>query len=207
VRTLLAKEPENRFQTAKELADSIEEVFRQRERGSEVRERSAASAPGAVVQKYRRFWRSVARGTSTSFVKVVSTASAIASSGVSNLRERVARWRRGRRNRSIVRTADRRIARAVVASRQIGRETTKVARRFAAWAKVAWVKTNDFYARWLPTRRRALVLGSVAVLGMIVLLVVMLRGSLSPTDDSARQDRSGTKHPASRSAKSSKSQR
>jgi serine/threonine-protein kinase len=77
VRVLLAKSPENRFQSAKELASALDEASKEASRTKEVR---VASSPGVVLRQMGR-------------------------RGVTKVREYVARWRRGRRSKVVRRLA------------------------------------------------------------------------------------------------------
>src|SRR5258708_37594313 len=84
---LLAKDPDKRFQTARDLATAIEEVFQQTGRRSEVRAALPASTSGELLHRYGRVWLDRARGASSSLSKLVSSTSAIASSGRSKVRD------------------------------------------------------------------------------------------------------------------------
>jgi tRNA A-37 threonylcarbamoyl transferase component Bud32 len=212
LRVLLAKDPEKRFQTAKELAAAIEEPPG-KAGGAKVVVASPAYAPRAVLRGAGRFLRDLGRRAPTSLTKLASSTSAVASSGVSRVRAYLAGLERGRRGRALARTADRRVARTIVVARQVGRQTMKSGRKLAASARVAWARSIDYgRARWrLHARGFMLAACYVAALGLIVLLVVMLRscqGAGHP-QESGRPDRVGAKRPLPQPVKtgSSKSQR
>jgi hypothetical protein len=211
VRVLLAKNPENRFQSASELAAAMDEASRPAGRASDVRAASPAPASSGLLRRAGHFLRDLGRGTPSSLTKLASSTSAVASMSVSTVRDRLARWRRRRRNQSLARTADRWMTRTVVAARQVGRQPVKFGRELAASARNAWVRSTDYCgAQWRHhSRAWKLSVVSVAALGLIVLLVVMVRGAQASgnQDASARPDLSGAKHRPSQPAKSSKSQR
>jgi serine/threonine protein kinase len=179
LRVLLSKEPEKRCQTARELAAAIEEASQQARRASVAR---AASHPNPSIALFRRAGRSLrdlGRRAPASLAKLVSSTS-------SRFGDYVARLERSRRRRALARTADRRMARAVVAARHVARQ-----------ARVAWASSTDYCrAQWrLHPRGGRLVVGSVAALGLIVLLVVTIRSfqSVSHPEEPGRQDRAGAK--------------
>jgi hypothetical protein len=211
LRVLLAKNPENRFQSASELAAAMEEVSRQAGRASDVRAASPAHASSGLLRRAGHFLRDLGRGAPSSMTKLASSTSDVASVAVSTVRDRLARWRRRRRNQALARTADRWMTRNLVAASQIGRQTMKLGRELAASARLAWVRSTDYCgAQWrLHSRAWKLAVVSVAALGLIALLVVMVRGDQAAgnQDASARPDLSGAKHRPSQPAKSSKPQR
>jgi tRNA A-37 threonylcarbamoyl transferase component Bud32 len=213
LRILLSKEPEKRFQTAKEVAAAIEEASQQASRASVVGATSPAYAPGALLQRARRFVRDLGRGAPTSLANVVSSASAVASSGVSRVGRYVARFKRRRRGRSLARSADRRVAHTVVAARQIGRQAMTFGRKLGAAARVAWARSIDYCrSQWrLHARGWTLAAGFIAALALIVLLVVAVRScqGVGGPEESQRPDRAGAKRPLPQPAKtgSSKSHR
>jgi serine/threonine protein kinase len=200
LRVLLSKDPEKRFQTARELAAAMEDASRQ-----------ATRAPITRSPNAGRFLRYLGR-RAPSLAKLVSSTSAVASSGVSSVRGYLARLKR-RPSRTLARTADRRIARTVVIVRQVGRQSIESAQRLAAWARIAWARSANYCrAKWrLHARGWMLAVCSMAALALVVLLVVTLRScqSADHPQESTRPDRAGAKRPLPQPVKtgSSKSQR
>ena len=210
LRVLLSKDPEKRFQTARELAAAMEDASRQASGRSVV----LAASPAGITRspKTGRFLRNLGRHAPTSLAKLVSSTSAVASSGVSSVRGYLARLKRSR-SRTLARTADRRVARTVVVFRQVGRQSVKLAQWLAAWARIAWARSINYCrAKWrLHARGWTLAACSVAALALVVLLVVTLRScqSAGHPQEPSRPDRAGAKRPLPPPVKtgSSKSQR
>jgi hypothetical protein len=98
----------------------------------------------------------------------------------------------------LARAADRRAAGTVVAARQFGRRTMKFGRRLAAATRVTWSKSVRYcHARWRRLARGwRLALGSIAALGLIILLVVMVWSGqgVGHTEESG-PDQAGAKRP------------
>jgi len=193
LRTLLAKAPENRFQTAKELADALEEAAPQSSRASAVHAVSPTSRLGALVQRTGGFLWGLGRRAPSSLGKLASSTSAVASSGVARVRKYFDRLERDRRRRALARSADRQVARTVVAVRQAGRQTVKSWRKLTVSAREGWARGVDYgRAQWqLHPRRSKLAVASIAGLVVIALVVLMTRSSqdVGHPEDSARSDR------------------
>ncbi len=86
LRTLLAKDPAQRFQTARELATAIEEGARKPSAASVVRVSSPAYTPIAILQGAGHFLQNLGRRAPTSLSNLVSSTSGAASSGISRAR-------------------------------------------------------------------------------------------------------------------------
>ena len=211
VRVLLSKDPEKRFQTAKELAAAIGEASHSVRAASVARAASPAFTPRALLVSAGRFLRNLRGRAPSALVKLASATSNVASSGVSRVRNSLVHKNRGRR-RKLARTGDRRPAGTVVAARQVGRQTMKFGRRLAAAARTTWSKSVRYCrARWRRLARGwRLAVGSIAALGLIVLLVVMVRScqGAGHTEESG-PDQTGAKRPLPQPVKSepSKSRR
>jgi serine/threonine protein kinase len=193
LRTLLAKDPEKRFQTAKELADALEQASPQSSRASIVRAVSPASRPNAFMQRMGGVLSRLGHHAPSSLGKFASSTSAAASSGMGRVREYLDRLERGRRRRALARNADRQVTRAVVAVRQAGHQSAKTWRKLAAGAKERWGKGLEYCrTQWqLHPSRWKLAVASIAGLIVIALVVLMARISqgVSRPEDSARSER------------------
>jgi serine/threonine-protein kinase len=204
VRVLLSKNPENRFQTASELATALDEVSRETSRNNDVRSASAPYWPGVVLRRAGRFLWDVGRGAPSSMSKLASATSAVASGGATRVRGYVARWRRGRRNRALVQTVDRKVARSVLLARQVGR-------RLAAWGRDTWARTLVYgRAEWrFRSRGWKVVTLSAAAIGLLAIVVVTIKACQGPAmgGASGRSDVSGPRHGPPPPTKSSKSRR
>ena len=192
VRVLLSKDPKKRFQTAKELATAIDEAWQSDRAASVVRAGSPAFTPRALLVSAGRFLRNLGGRAPSALAKLASAMSNVASSGASRVRSSSVRKNR----RTLARAAARRPARTVVAARQVGRQTMKFGRRLAAAAKKTGAKSVRYCrARWrLLQLGWRLAIGFIAVLGMIVLLVVLVRSyqGAGQTEESG-PDRAGAK--------------
>jgi serine/threonine protein kinase len=211
LRTLLAKAPENRFQSAKELGDVLEEAAPQSGRASVVRAVSPASRLSALMQRTGGYIWGLGRRAPSSLGKLASSTSAVASSGVARVRKYIDRLERGRRRRALARNAERQVARTVVAVRQAGGQTVKSWRKFAVGATQRGAKGVEYCrAQWqLHPGRWKLAVASITGLVVIALVVLIARSSQSGSraEDSARSDRADGAHSQPAKPGGSKSRR
>ncbi len=202
VRALLAKDPDNRFQTASDLAAALEEALYQRSGPSDVRAALPVQAGGALVLGVGRSLRDLGRRAQTLLAKVASSTSAIALQGVSSVRDYAERSVRHRRDRSHARGDDHWVARTVIGARPLGHQRTKSGRRLVGLAKMAWSRTIAFCRKQLQLHARGwmLVVWCLAALALIVVLWMVQswaaaggpEGSESSDRESARPSRTST---------------
>jgi serine/threonine protein kinase len=204
LRALLSKDPEKRFRTAKELAAAIEAASQPVRAASVARTTSPPLAPRALLASAGRFLRNLGGRAPSALAKLASATSNVASVSASRVRNSLVRKDRGRR-RAPARTGNRRPARAVVAARQVGHQTTKFGRRLAVAARKLGSKSVRYCrARWRRLARGwRLAVGSIAALGLIVLLVLMVRScqSVGHTEESG-PDQAGATRPLPQPVKS-----
>jgi hypothetical protein len=197
LRSLLSKEPDQRFRTAKELAAALEETSPKGGAMSQVRATSQGHAPAAFFRKVGRSLGNFGRRAPASLAKVGSSMSAAASSGVSSIRDYAKRLQRRRRARILARESERRVTRAVVAARQLGQQTVKSGHKWLASVRAVCAKAVEYGRTQWRLRGRALMLVGcyVAAVGLIVLLVVVLlrRPSAVHPEGAARTDHEGTR--------------
>jgi serine/threonine protein kinase len=194
VRRLLSKEPDKRFQTARELATALEDASSRASRGS----RSAtpqtlpaahaadiaplaapAAAPGrSIVRSLREIFGRIPSALS----RIGSSTSRASSRSFSGIRDAVASVRRRGSKWKAARSRRRRVARTIEAAQQLGRQTVQSTRRLASSAKATWSLTND-YVRTRSSRVRSLMLVTCCVIaaGLIALVWVMTRSTPETT--------------------------
>jgi hypothetical protein len=211
LRMLLAKEPENRFQTAKELATAIEEATSQPAPASGVQPASSPQRFEAIMQRARGLVSGLGRRAPTSLSKIASSTSEVASSGVSGARRYLERWQRARRRRALARAADRQVTRTIVAAQDVGRQTMKSWRRLAASTRVTCAKGIEYCrTEWRKHGRRWRIAVSCSAALMLVMLTALVAWSFQGVrhpESAPQSDRADGMRPAHQPTKSSSSKR
>jgi serine/threonine protein kinase len=205
VRTLLSKAPDQRIQTAKELAAALDESsLHPCESIPAVPPVQGPNVLAPIVTPSSSLTRSIRRlrvvalsgsrsirglgsRVPSAMAKVASSTSSLASRRIKNIRDTVRGMMRRRSDRKVARNRQRRVALTIAAAQQLGRRTMKSGRELAGSARAAWSTTVDYCRiRWRSrSRGLTIAVGCAAALILTVVLVITLRGGLAANHPAA----------------------
>jgi serine/threonine protein kinase len=180
LRRLLLKQPDQRFQTARELAAALDEATSR----AKVADRASTPRvePEAPARSLVHSLRQLGGRMSPALSKLGSSASRLTSRSISNLGDAIASARRRGSKWQAARSRKRRVARTIEAAQQVGRQTVESGGRLTASAKATWVQMVDFL-RTRPPRAGGLMLVAccAVAVGLVTIVFVMTRSASGPS--------------------------